>query len=63
LDHPLKISVVSGNVFKTLNEIDGVSDTIKLHSFVLGGCGKMEQYPLSVGFGGPYVRVNNLDVQ
>jgi len=63
LSHPLKISVVSGNVFKTLNEIDGVSDTIKLHSFVLGGCGKMEQFPLSVGFGGPYVRVNNLDVQ
>jgi len=61
--HPLKISVVSGNVFKTLNEIDGVSDTIQLHSFVLGGCGKMEQFPLSVGFGGPYVRVNNLDVQ
>ena len=60
---PLKISVVSGNVFKTLNEIDGVSDTIKLHSFVLGGCGKMEQFPLSVGFGCPYVRVNNLDVQ
>ena len=63
LSHPLKISVVSGNVFKTLNEIDGVSDTIQLHSFVLGGCGKMEQFPLSVGFGGPYVRVNNLDVQ
>ena len=60
---PLKISVVSGNVFKTLNEIDGVSDAIKLHSFILGGCGKMEQFPLSVGFGGPYVRVNNLDVQ
>lgn len=63
LSHPLKVSVVSGNVFKTLNEIDGVSDTIKLHSFILGGCGKMEQFPLSVGFGGPYVRVNNLDVQ
>ncbi|MFW6262826.1 MAG: TldD/PmbA family protein [Thermotogota bacterium] len=63
LAQPLKISVVSGNVFKTLNEIDGVSDTIQLHSFVLGGCGKMEQFPLSVGFGGPYVRVNHLDVQ
>jgi len=60
---PLKISVITGNVFETLNEIDAVSDMIKLHSFTLGGCGKMEQYPLPVGFGGPYVRVNNLNVQ
>ena len=60
---PLKISVVSGNVFKTLNEIDGVSDKISLHSFVTGGCGKMEQFPLPVGFGGPYVRAKNLNVQ
>lgn len=60
---PLKISVITGNVFETLNEIDGVSDRVKLHSFVIGGCGKMEQYPLPVAFGGPYVRVNNLNVQ
>ncbi len=61
--YPVKCSVVSGNVFQTLNEIDGVSDDVDLHSFILGGCGKMEQYPLPVGFGGPYVRVNNLNVQ
>jgi TldD protein len=61
--YPVKISVVSGNVFQALNEIDGVSDTVSLHSFILGGCGKMEQFPLPVGFGGPYVRVNNLNVQ
>ncbi len=63
ISHPVKCSVVSGNVFETLNEIDGVSDSVGLHSFILGGCGKMEQYPLPVGFGGPYVRVNNLNVQ
>ncbi len=60
---PVKISVISGNVMKTLNEIDGLSDTVELKSFVLGGCGKMEQYPLRVGFGGPYVRVNGIKVQ
>jgi TldD protein len=26
------------------------------------GCGKMEQHPLSVGFGGPYVRVREMSV-
>lgn len=60
---PVNISVVTGNVFKTLSEIDGVSNELELLSFVMGGCGKMEQFPLPVGFGGPYVRVNNLNVQ
>jgi TldD protein len=55
--------VVSGSVFETLGLVDGVSDTRELLSFVRGGCGKMDQYPLPVGFGGPYVRVKSLDVQ
>lgn len=60
---PVNISVISGTVFETLSLIDGLSDEIKLLSFVTGGCGKMEQYPLPVGFGGPYVRVRNMMVQ
>ncbi|MCX7772149.1 MAG: TldD/PmbA family protein [Clostridia bacterium] len=60
---PVNISVISGTVFDTLSEIDGVSDKLELLSFVTGGCGKMEQYPLPVGFGGPYVRVKNMTVQ
>lgn len=60
---PVNISVISGNVMKTLGEIDGLSDTVELKSFVGGGCGKMEQFPLLVGFGGPYVRVKELNVQ
>ncbi len=60
---PVKISVVSGNVFKTLELIDGISKEYELLSFVGGGCGKMEQYPLQVGFGGPYVRIEKLKVQ
>ena len=63
IDKPVKISVVTGNVFETLNEIDGLSDKLEILSFTLGGCGKMEQFPLPVGFGGPYVRVKNLNVQ
>ncbi|MFZ2960657.1 MAG: TldD/PmbA family protein [Candidatus Ozemobacteraceae bacterium] len=60
---PVQISVISGSVFETLNEIDGVSDTLELLSFVTGGCGKMDQSPLPVGFGGPYVRVKSMNVQ
>ncbi len=60
---PVNISVISGTVFETLSMIDGLSDELKLLSFVTGGCGKMEQYPLPVGFGGPYVRVLNMMVQ
>ncbi len=60
---PVTVSVVTGNVMKTLGEIDGLSNKVELSNLGTGGCGKMEQYPLSVGFGGPYVRVNNLEVQ
>lgn len=60
---PVNISVVSGNVMETLHEIDGISKEAELLSFALGGCGKMEQFPLSVGMGGPYIRVNNITVQ
>lgn len=60
---PVKISVITGNVFTTLEEVDAVSQEFELLSFVGGGCGKMEQYPLPVGFGGPYTRVRKLKVQ
>ena len=60
---PVKISVITGNVFTTLQEVDAVSEEFELTSFVGGGCGKMEQYPLPVGFGGPYTRVRKLKVQ
>ena len=63
LAEPVNISVLTGNVFETLSEIDGLSDELELLSFVTGGCGKMEQYPLPVGFGGPFVRVRNMNVQ
>lgn len=60
---PVKISVVTGNVFETLGEVDALSSEFELMSFIGGGCGKMEQWPLPVGFGGPYTRVRRLNVQ
>jgi len=59
---PAQISVISGSVFDTFGRIDAVSDEVELLSFVGGGCGKMEQHPLPVGFGGPYVRVREMSV-
>ena len=60
---PVNIAVITGNVMETLYEIDGISKEIEILSFALGGCGKMEQWPLPVGMGGPYIRVNNITVQ
>ena len=63
LGRPVQISVLTGSVFETLGLIDGLTKEVKLLSFVTGGCGKMEQMNLPVGFGGPYVRVSAMNVQ
>ncbi len=60
---PVKIAVLTGNVFETLGLIDGVGNDKQILSFVTGGCGKMEQYPLNVGMGGPHIRVSKMNVQ
>lgn len=60
---PVKFSVITGNVMSTLDQIDAVSNELEILSFVGGGCGKMEQYPLPVSFGGPFVRVKEINVQ
>jgi len=63
IDKPVRASVVSGNVFEALGDIDGITNKVEMFSFVTGGCGKMEQHSLPVGFGGPYIRVQNMQVQ
>lgn len=59
---PVKIAVITGNVFETLNLIDGLSDEVAIQSSVTGGCGKMEQWPLNVSFGGPYVSISKMNI-
>ncbi len=63
LAEPVWVSVISGNVMDTLHLIDGLSDQVEVTSSVFGGCGKMEQFPLRVSDGGPYVRVSAMNVQ
>jgi len=48
---------ISGNLFKTLKNIDMISDDRKFES--IGGCGKGEQAPLPVGTGGPHIRIQD----
>lgn len=59
---PVKVAVITGNVFETLSKIEAVSNEFGLGNVGFGGCGKMEQMGLPVGMGGGYVLVNELDV-
>jgi TldD protein len=59
---PVRVAVMTGTVFETLGEIDGLSDEVETPFMVGGGCGKMEQWPLSVSFGGPFVRVQRMNL-
>jgi len=58
----VKINVITGTIFETLNDIEGLSETVELKSSLIGGCGKNEQYPLRVSFGGPNVLVKKMSV-
>jgi TldD protein len=62
LTRPVRASVLTGSVFETLGLIDGVSSEFQLISGIRGGCGKFEQWPLSVSVGGPFVRVSKMRV-
>lgn len=51
--------VITGNVFETLLNIDRIGNQVEWEPNGPGGCGKGNQYPLRVGVGGPYVRIQN----
>ena len=53
--------VLTGNVFRTLMNIDMISDVVEWPP-VAGGCGKDGQAPLPVGLGGSYVRIQDVVV-
>jgi TldD protein len=53
--------VLTGNVFETLNRIDGFGDDFKMIQ-AGGGCGKGGQSPLPVTFGAPHLRLRDVVV-
>jgi TldD protein len=62
IEEPVKVSVISGTVFETLGLIDGIADDLEVPVSPFTGCGKMEQFPLNVGIGGPSIRVKKMKV-
>ncbi len=51
--------VLTGNVFETLRQIDGLGNDFAIAQGA-GGCGKGGQGPLPVTFGAPHVRIRNV---
>ena len=62
ISDPVRVSVISGSVFETLNNIEAVGDDFELLSSAIGGCGKMNQFPLPVSDGGPSILVKDMQV-
>lgn len=59
VEEPVRDVVLSGNVFETLHNIDGLGDSLGWPDGG-GGCGKAGQFPLPVGMGGPNVKIKNV---
>ncbi len=60
LAEPIKDVNLTGNVFQTLKDIDGIGNDMYWDES--GGCGKSGQSGLSVGVGGPSIRIKNVVV-
>ena len=60
LAEPLKDVNLTGNVFQTLKDIDGIANDMYWDES--GGCGKGGQMGLPVGVGGPSIRIKNVVV-
>ncbi len=59
ISYLLRDIVLTGNVFETLSNIDGIADDLTIEG-TGGGCGKRSQYPLPVGLGAPHLRIRNV---
>ncbi len=53
---PIRPVMLTGNVFQTLQNIDGIANDLDFNQG--GGCGKGEQYPLPVSNGSPHIRIS-----
>ncbi len=60
LTEPVKDVTLSGNVFKTLANIEAIGDDFIWDES--GGCGKGGQSGLAVGCGGPSLRIKNVTI-
>ncbi|WP_413584213.1 TldD/PmbA family protein [Bdellovibrio sp. HCB274] len=59
---PIRASVISGQLFETLHNIEAIANDYELKHSALGGCGKLGQFPLPVSDGGPTILVKDMQV-
>jgi TldD protein len=55
IEEAIRPVMLSGNVFKTLENLDCVGDDLAMNQG--GGCGKGGQSPLPVSNGSPHIRI------
>ncbi len=61
ITEPVRDITLTGNLFDTLYQIDGIGDDLKIIESG-GGCGKGGQHPLPVTFGSPHIRIQQVVV-
>jgi len=61
IEEMVKDVTLSGNLFKTLKNIDAVGNDFFIHE-TGGGCGKGSQFPLPVAHGSPHIRIRDVVV-
>ncbi|MBI4288428.1 MAG: TldD/PmbA family protein [Chloroflexi bacterium] len=54
---PIRPVTLTGNVFSTLQNLDGIANDIDMNQG--GGCGKGGQFPLPVSNGSPHIRIRS----
>ena len=60
IQHPILEVSLSGNILELLQHIEGATRDIGLWGSYFGGCGKLGQYPLPAGIGGPKLLIQNV---
>lgn len=62
IKEPVIINEIIGKPFELISNIDMASNNIKMCNDVFGGCGKKDQTQLRVSYGGPYIRIKNVEI-
>ncbi len=57
IEEPVRPVMLTGNLFKTLENLDAVGNDLDMNQG--GGCGKGGQMPLPVSNGSPHIRIRN----
>lgn len=62
IEMPISICEITGRAFELIGNIEKASDKVDMCNDVFGGCGKRDQTPIRVSYGGPYLKINNVEI-